>query len=72
MGNQTRIVHVVPLLFGPGGIHGGAERYAYDMALATSERFETKLITFGRDPSEWKATHVSSLVETNEHPRRPR
>lgn len=43
-------IHVVPLLFGPSGIHGGAERYAYEMAHAMARRCPTSLVTFGAEP----------------------
>jgi len=49
-----KVVHVVPLLFGPEGICGGAERYAYEMALAMSSRTDTTLIAFGRENSEFQ------------------
>lgn len=42
-----RVTHLVPALFGPEGVVGGAERYALELARAMSERTETTLVTFG-------------------------
>jgi glycosyltransferase involved in cell wall biosynthesis len=58
----AKFAHIVPLQFGPDGIHGGAERYAYEMALAMSERFSTKLITFGKKPRAYSDRKLSIEV----------
>jgi glycosyltransferase involved in cell wall biosynthesis len=42
-----RVVHVVPALFGPDGIIGGAERYAFELARHMATRVPTALVTFG-------------------------
>ena len=42
-----KVVHVVPALFGPSGIVGGAERYALEMARHMAEIVDTVLVTFG-------------------------
>ena len=44
-----RVVHLVPALFGPDGIVGGAERYAFELARHMATRVPTTLVTFG-DP----------------------
>jgi glycosyltransferase involved in cell wall biosynthesis len=41
------VVHIVPALFGPGGIVGGAERYAFELARQMSASVPTTLVTFG-------------------------
>src|SRR5690349_17974349 len=42
------ILHIVPALFGPdGGVVGGAERYALELARHMAEVVPTKLVTFG-------------------------
>ena len=42
-----KVVHIVPALFGPGGIVGGAERYALELARQMADRVPTTLVTFG-------------------------
>lgn len=41
------VVHIVPALFGPHGVIGGAERYAFELARQMAERLPTTLVTFG-------------------------
>lgn len=45
------VAHVVPALFGPRGLVGGAERYTLELARHMAERVPTRLVTFGREPS---------------------
>jgi glycosyltransferase involved in cell wall biosynthesis len=48
-----RVLHLVPALFGPDGIIGGAERYAYELARHMADTVPTRLVAFGdRDRSE--------------------
>ena len=47
-----RVAHVVPALFGPAGVVGGAERYALELARAMSDRVRTTLVTFGDRAAE--------------------
>ena len=42
-----RVVHVVPALFGPGGVFGGAERYALELARHMADVMPTTLVSFG-------------------------
>lgn len=45
---MTRVLHIVPALFGePDGIVGGAERYALELARHMAGRTPTRLLTFG-------------------------
>jgi glycosyltransferase involved in cell wall biosynthesis len=44
-------VHLVPALFGRGGLVGGAERYVFELARHMAERVNTRLVTFGDAPS---------------------
>jgi len=46
-----RIVHLVPALFGEGGIFGGAERYALELARYMAEITPTRLVTFADVPA---------------------
>ena len=41
------MLHVVPALFGPSGIVGGAERYAFELARHMAHRVPTRLLSFG-------------------------
>lgn len=46
-----RVVHVVPALFGgEGGIVGGAERYAFELARHMADEVPTTLVTFADRP----------------------
>jgi glycosyltransferase involved in cell wall biosynthesis len=45
--NVVSVVHLVPALFGTGGIVGGAERYAFELARHMAEQVPTRLVTFG-------------------------
>jgi len=44
---RPRVTHLVPALFGPRGVVGGAERYAYELARAMATEVPTRLVTFG-------------------------
>ena len=46
------VVHIVPALFGPSGVVGGAERYALELARQMADRVPTTLVTFGDRASE--------------------
>jgi len=56
------VIHVVPARFGPGGITGGAERYALELARAMSERVPTTLVTFGDRFAEESAGRLAIRV----------
>jgi glycosyltransferase involved in cell wall biosynthesis len=43
----VKVVHVVPAVFGPSGIVGGAERYALELARAMAPEVPTTLVSFG-------------------------
>lgn len=45
------MLHVVPALFGPSGIVGGAERYAFELARHMAHRVPTRLLSFGTQNS---------------------
>ncbi|MBI4503068.1 MAG: glycosyltransferase family 4 protein [Gemmatimonadetes bacterium] len=53
---ELRVAHVVPAPFGAsGGIVGGAERYAFELARHMAAEVPTKLVTFG--PEERREMH---------------
>jgi glycosyltransferase involved in cell wall biosynthesis len=53
-----RVVHLVPALFGPAGLVGGAERYAFELARHMAESVSTTLVSFGDEDAEH---HIGSL-----------
>ncbi len=64
-----RVVHMVPAIFGKGGIVGGAERYAYELARTMRQKTPTRLLTFGEEsrtfndgellcPRSWQSMRV--------------
>ena len=57
-GAPPRILHVVPASFGSGGVVGGAERYALELARHMAEVAPTTLVSFG---DEEKRERVGGL-----------
>lgn len=49
---EPRVTHLVPTEFGPNGIVGGGERYAFELAKHMSKRVPTALVVFGKTDSE--------------------
>ena len=47
-----KVVHIVPALFGPIGLVGGAERYALELARHMADVVPTTLVSFGDDSVE--------------------
>src|SRR5690349_2646568 len=43
----TKVLHISPARFAPGGIIGGGERYAFELARHMADFIPTKLVTFG-------------------------
>ena len=41
------MLHISPAVFGAGGVVGGAERYAYELARHMADRVPTTLVAFG-------------------------
>jgi len=48
------VTHVVPALFGPKGVVGGAERYVLELARHMSRRVPTTLVTFGAEDEDMR------------------
>jgi glycosyltransferase involved in cell wall biosynthesis len=48
-----RVLHIVPAVFGPKGVVGGAERYAYELARHMARRVKTSLVAFGTEQAEY-------------------
>jgi len=43
----VRVLHIAPAIFGEGGVFGGGERYALELARHMADEVETVLLTFG-------------------------
>jgi glycosyltransferase involved in cell wall biosynthesis len=47
----VQVIHVIPALFSPkGGVIGGAERYALELARHMADKIPTRLVTFADEP----------------------
>ena len=57
-----RVLHLVPALFGPAGIVGGAERYALELARHMANRLPTRLLTFGLQSEERRIGNLAVRV----------
>ncbi len=59
--NSPNVLHVIPALFGrDGGVVGGAERYAFELARNIAELTPTRLISFGPQDT----TRINGKLET--------
>ncbi len=50
--SRPRVLHLVPALFGPDGVVGGAERYSFELARHMAGVVPTRLATFGEQAEE--------------------
>ena len=57
-----RVAHLVPALFGPSGIIGGAERYGYELARHMADVVATTLVTFGDETRVEQVGHLQIRV----------
>lgn len=64
-GAAPRVLHLVPALFGSGGVVGGAERYAFELARHMAEQVPTRLLTFGRRPIREQVGRLDLRVEAD-------
>jgi glycosyltransferase involved in cell wall biosynthesis len=57
------VAHIISAPFGYGGIVGGAERYAFELARQMATRVDTTLVTFGPEDDEERvgALRVSTI-----------
>jgi glycosyltransferase involved in cell wall biosynthesis len=62
MNGASKILHVVPALFGAGGIVGGAERYALELARHMAEVTPTTLVSFGDEERSEKVGRLDVRV----------
>jgi glycosyltransferase involved in cell wall biosynthesis len=61
------VLHLVPAAFGSGGVLGGAERYAFELARAMARRVPTRLLTFG----DRRERRIEDALEIVVEPGRP-
>lgn len=59
---RPRVLHLVPALFGAGGVIGGAERYALELARHMAEQVPTRLVTFGAEAGDRSVDRLSVRV----------
>jgi glycosyltransferase involved in cell wall biosynthesis len=64
-GQRLRVLHLVPALFGPSGIVGGAERYTFELARHMAAKTPTRLLTFGTDPQQRRIDELDVHVVAN-------
>jgi alpha-maltose-1-phosphate synthase len=57
-----RVLHIVPALFGPNGVTGGAERYALELARHMADAVPTRLLTFGDRAERTRAGNLDVRV----------
>lgn len=54
--NSMRVTHLTPALFGRGGVYGGGERYAFELARHMAREAPTTLVAFGDRPERFTTT----------------
>ena len=59
---RPRVAHIVPALFGPSGVTGGAERYVFELARAMAAVTPTALITFGPEAARHEVDALQVTV----------
>lgn len=52
--DNFRVLHLVPRLFGTGGVVGGAERYALELARHMANEVPTSLVCFGDEQEKYE------------------
>lgn len=62
---MSRVLHIVPALFGLDNIFGGAERYALELAREMSDHVPTTLVAFGRKFLHKKLNNLDIIVLKN-------
>jgi glycosyltransferase involved in cell wall biosynthesis len=58
----VRVTHVSPLRFGEGGLYGGGERYAFELARHMAEVTPTRMVTFGQRPERYSVGRLNVTV----------
>jgi glycosyltransferase involved in cell wall biosynthesis len=65
MNRQIHVLHIVPQLFGPGGLIGGGERYALELAKHMADHVPTTLVSFGDQERRCKTGKLDVRVIGN-------
>jgi glycosyltransferase involved in cell wall biosynthesis len=68
-GARPRVLQLIPQLFGPKGLFGGAERYALELAMAMSARVPTRLLSFGDRAARERRGALDVVTLRNQLPR---
>ncbi|HVB40315.1 MAG TPA: glycosyltransferase family 4 protein [Terriglobales bacterium] len=63
-----RVLHIVPALFGAGGLYGGAERYAQELSRAMARVTPTRLVGFGRPAARRRDGDLEIVTLRNQLP----
>src|SRR4051812_2950129 len=64
-GAHPRVLHLVPALFGPEGVVGGAERYTLELARHMAAQTPTTLLTFGTSAERRRVDQLDLRVVAN-------
>lgn len=59
---MTEILHITPLSFGDGGVWGGAERFALELARAQAFHRPTRLLAFGERAQQWRDGPLEIMI----------
>jgi alpha-maltose-1-phosphate synthase len=59
---RPRVLHLVPALFGPEGVVGGAERYTLELARHMADDVPTRLVTFGAQAGQRRIDNLDVRV----------
>lgn len=60
--SQVRVVHLSPMGFGAGGLYGGGERYALELARHMADVVPTRLVTFADRPRRERVGNLDVVV----------
>jgi len=63
------VLHIVPGMFGPTGLYGGAERYARELARAMSRQVPTRLVGFGPEVDHGSEDGLETFTLRSQLPR---
>jgi glycosyltransferase involved in cell wall biosynthesis len=56
------VTHVSPLRFGEGGVYGGGERYAFELARHMADAVPTRMVTFGQRSERYRLGRLEVTV----------
>lgn len=65
---RLRVLQLGPHVFGPDGVCGGAERYAWELSRVLAARTPTRLVGFGRRPGHRREGLLEQFTLRNQLP----